>query len=117
MAATAIARSDGPRGSFVVNALLSAQVSPRPSGHAGARGVRRSAKVGPGGRGAMAAVARHFRFVREHHRQIEKVGVVTKSPMGTIAEQLASHFVAATIKRFPVSELAEAKAWVIGTRD
>jgi hypothetical protein len=65
----------------------------------------------------LAAVARHFRFVREHHRQIEKVAFVTESPMGKIAEQLASHFVAATIRRFPFSELAEAKAWVIGTRD
>jgi hypothetical protein len=65
----------------------------------------------------LAAVASHFRFVRDHHRQIEKVAFVTDSPLGKVADHLASHFVAATIRRFPFDEVAEAKAWVIAARD
>src|SRR6185436_14800591 len=54
------------------------------------------------GLGAMAA---HFRFVRDHHRRVKKVAVVTDSALGTVAEKLASHFVSATIKHFPAGEL------------
>src|SRR5262245_52148657 len=45
---------------------------------------------GWGGLGAMAA---HFRFVRDHHRLVRKVAAVTDSPIGNVAERLASHFV------------------------
>ena len=44
---------------------------------------------------SLGAMASHFRFVRDHHKHIKKIGVVTDSPMGNVAEHLASHFVAA----------------------
>jgi len=44
--------------------------------------------------GAMLA---HFRFVRDHHKHIKKVGVVTDLVMGDFAEKLAIHFVSADI--------------------
>lgn len=59
------------------------------------------------------AVAAHFRFVRDHHRLIKKVAVVTDAALGTIAENLASHFVAATIKHFRAGELQAAQQWVM----
>jgi hypothetical protein len=59
------------------------------------------------------AMVRHFRFVRDHHRHIKKIGVVTDSPLGNVAEHLASHFLAAKIKRFPSGELEAAKQWVM----
>ena len=40
----------------------------------------------------LRAVARHFRFVRGHHKKIKKVAVVTDSPIGSAAEHIASHF-------------------------
>jgi len=61
--------------------------------------------------GAMAA---HFRFVREHHKLVKKVAVVTDSPLGAIAEKLASHFVAAEIKHFPAAGIAAATQWIAG---
>ena len=62
---------------------------------------------------SLAAMASHFRFVRDHHKHIKKIGVVTDSPLGTVAEHLASHFVAAEIRHFPAGELESARQWVI----
>ena len=62
------------------------------------------------GLGAMAA---HFRFVRDHHKRIKKVGLVTDSALGNVAERLASHFVSAEIRHFSAGELEAAKQWVL----
>jgi hypothetical protein len=62
---------------------------------------------------SFGAMASHFRFVRDHHKHIKKIGVVTDSPVGTVAENLASHIVAAEIKHFRAGELEAAKQWVM----
>jgi hypothetical protein len=62
---------------------------------------------------SLGAMAAHFRFVRDHHRRVRKVAVVTDSALGTVAEQLASHFVSAEIKRFPSGQTEAAKQWII----
>jgi hypothetical protein len=61
---------------------------------------------------SLGAMAAHFRFVRDHHKRIKKIGVVTDSALGDVAEKLASHFVSATIKRFPAGELETARRWI-----
>jgi hypothetical protein len=66
----------------------------------------------PGWDGLGAMVA-HFRFVRDHHKRIKKVGLVTDSALGNVAEHLASHFVSAEIRHFSASELEAAKQWVM----
>jgi len=63
---------------------------------------------------SLGAMAAHFRFVRDHHKRIKKIGLVTDSAMGDVAERLASHFVSATIRHFPSGELAAAKQWIMG---
>jgi hypothetical protein len=62
---------------------------------------------------SLGAMAAHFRFVREHHKRIKKVGLVTDSAIGNVAERLASHFVAAQIRHFPGKDLEAAKQWVL----
>lgn len=62
---------------------------------------------------SLGAMCAHFRFVRDHHRHIRKVAVVTDSSLGSIAEKLASHFVSAEIKQFPTTALAAAKQWIV----
>jgi len=59
--------------------------------------------------GAMAA---HLRFVRDHHRQIKRIALVTDSALGNVAEHLVSHFVSAEIRRFPANGLDAAQQWV-----
>ncbi len=61
---------------------------------------------------SLGAMAAHFRFVRDHHRHIKKIAIVTDAALGTLAEKLASHFVAATIKHFPAGQLAAAQQWI-----
>jgi hypothetical protein len=62
---------------------------------------------------SLGAMAAHIRFVRDHHKRIRKVGVVTDSPLATIAERLGSHFVAAEIRRFPEGQTEAATQWVL----
>lgn len=62
---------------------------------------------------SLGAMAAHFRFVRDHHKRIRKVAVVTDAVLGDVAEKLASHFVAATIKHFPSGDVAAARRWIL----
>ena len=54
---------------------------------------------------SLGAMAAHFRFVRDHHRKIRKIAVVTDALLGDVAEKLGSHFVAAKIRHFPAGQL------------
>ena len=63
---------------------------------------------------SFGALAAHIRFVREHHKQIKRVALVTDSSLGNVAESLASHFVSAEIRHFPADEVAAAEQWIIG---
>ena len=60
-----------------------------------------------------SAMVTHFRFVRDHHKHIKNVGLVTDSSLGDIAEHLASHFVSAEVRHFSAGELEAAKQWIL----
>jgi hypothetical protein len=60
----------------------------------------------------LAGMIHHFRFVRDHHRKIRKVAIVTDTPLAEIAEKVVSHFVAATVRHFAAGQVPEAKAWI-----
>jgi hypothetical protein len=62
---------------------------------------------------SFGAFAAHMRFVKDHHRHIKKIALVTDSALGNIAEHLASHFVSAEIKQFPVTAVESAKQWIL----
>ena len=49
---------------------------------------------------SFGAMVNQFRFVRDHHKRIKRIGVVTDSHMGDVAEHLTSHFVSA--ERVPI---------------
>jgi len=63
---------------------------------------------------SLGAMVAHLRFVRGHHKQVKKVAVVTDARLGAVAEKLASHFVAATIKHFPAGQADAARNWIAG---
>lgn len=42
---------------------------------------------------------------------IKKIASVTGSPIGTLAQKIGSHFVAAEIRKFPFDGFAEAEKW------
>ena len=93
-------------------AALAGTVDPHIEATGGLAGIVIETPAFPGWEG-LGAMAAHLRFVRDHHRRIRKVAVVTDSALGSVAEHLASHFVSAEIKRFPSGETAAAKQWIV----
>lgn len=59
-----------------------------------------------------AALVSHFRFVKDHHRKLAKVALVTNSKVASIAETMATHFVSAEIKHFDYNSKEAALAWL-----
>ena len=57
----------------------------------------------------------HIEFVRDHHRKIAKVAIVTDSKIADVAESLGKHFVKASIKHFSFEEFESAKRWIFKT--
>jgi stage II sporulation SpoAA-like protein len=63
---------------------------------------------------SLGALFAHFRLVRDHHRQVRKVALVTDSTLLKVIESLASHFVSAEVRRFPSGQIDAAKQWILG---
>jgi hypothetical protein len=76
-------------------------------------GLLLDAEAFPGWRDFAALIA-HFKFVRDHHRKIEKVAVVSDSSFLSVAPKFATHFVKADVRHFPQSQRDEALAWLRG---
>ena len=59
-----------------------------------------------------AGLISHLKFVREHHKKIEKVAAVTDGKIVSIMPQIVDHFVNAKVKCFPYESYNEALSWV-----
>lgn len=92
---------------------LSAAVDAYLSDHAGIRGVLIHAEAFPGWENFAGFVA-HMRFVRDHQKKVERVALVTDSPLANVAEAVAKHFAAAEFRHFPYAEKEKALAWLKG---
>lgn len=90
---------------------LSEQVDPYIEASGGLRGLIIEAAAFPGWE-SFGALVSHVRFIRDHHRHIGKIAVVTDSVIGNLAEHLASHFVSAQIKHFSSAEIEAARQWI-----
>jgi hypothetical protein len=93
-------------------AALVAAVDPHIEATGGLAGLVIETPAFPGWDSLSAFVA-HLRFVRDHHRRIKRVAVVTDSALGDVAERLASHFVSAEIRHFPSGETEAARQWIL----
>ena len=78
-------------------------------GHGTLRGVLIRAKSFPGWKDFGALLA-HLKFVKEHHRRIEKVAVVADGALANIMPGIGSHFVHAQVQHFDLA--CEDAAWV-----
>jgi len=92
-------------------ASLSTDVDAYLSEHARLHGVMIHAEGFPGWENFGAFTA-HMHFVREHRKQVERIAVVTDTPLAGIAEALAKHFTSAEIRHFPFTDDAEALEWL-----
>jgi hypothetical protein len=61
---------------------------------------------------SFAALIGHLKFVRDHHRNIDRVAAVTDSAFLKIAPKIAEHFAHPEIRVFASSEKASALAWL-----
>ena len=63
---------------------------------------------------SFSAFMTHLKFIKEHHKKVSHVAIVTNSPVGAFAEHVASHFINAEIKSFSFSELENSIEWISG---
>lgn len=61
---------------------------------------------------SLGAMIHHVAFVRDHHRHIRKIALVTNARIADVAEKLAAHFVQAELRHFPAGEIEAAKQWI-----
>lgn len=62
---------------------------------------------------SFGSLVTHLRFVRDHHKHVKKLAVVTDSHLGDVVQHLASHFVSAEIRHFPGGQIEQARQWII----
>jgi hypothetical protein len=63
---------------------------------------------------SFGSLIKHFKFVKDHHKKLSHVAIVTDSVLGDFAEIIVTHFVSAEIKHFAFDELIKAQSWVLG---
>ena len=61
-----------------------------------------------------AGLFAHLRFVKDHHRKIQKLAVVSDSSVLSFVPKIVAHFVQAEVKHFPRSQREEALHWLKG---
>jgi len=94
---------------------ISKLVDPYIQEHNSLNGLMIEAKEFPGWND-FAALLSHIRFVKDHHKLIEKIAMVSDNSFLSKAPEVAKHFVHAKVQHFESSKRAEALAW-LGLRD
>lgn len=92
---------------------LAAEVDPYIEEQGRLQGMVIEIRAFPGWEDYGSAV-RHVQFVRQHHTKIKRIAIVTDSKIGRLAEQVASHFVAAEIRQFKMVRMDDARNWAAG---
>ena len=91
---------------------LAKAVDPHIEATGGLAGLIIEAPAFPGWK-TFGAMVNQFHFVRDHHKRIKRIGVVTDSHLGDVAEHLTSHFVSAEIRHFPAGQIEAARQWIV----
>ncbi len=61
---------------------------------------------------SFAAMSAHLRFVHDHQQRIERIALVTDSPIAHVGKVLAEPFMAADIRLFPFGQHDAALHWL-----
>ncbi|KAA5539012.1 STAS/SEC14 domain-containing protein [Roseiconus nitratireducens] len=59
-----------------------------------------------------STMVEHFRFVRDHHRKIRRVAIVSDDDVLSALPHIASHFIAAEVEHFGTAQRSEAANWL-----
>jgi hypothetical protein len=66
---------------------------------------------------SFASFTAHVRFLRDHERKLDRVAIVTDSPIAGAAEALAQLFISADIRHFAFGDYKSALAWLKASRE
>ena len=86
-------------------------VDPYIEQHGALNGLMIEARSFPGWED-FGALLSHLRFVRDHHRRIRRVALVSDNTLLTAAPKIASYFVSAELRTFDAAGRAAALAWL-----
>jgi hypothetical protein len=92
--------------------LAAGVIDPYLESHGELKGLIISTRNFPGWE-SFGALAQHFKFVKDHHKNLSYVALVTDSKLGNMAEKIAGHFVSAEIRHFPYDQFGEAEKWIL----
>jgi SpoIIAA-like len=92
-------------------AALAGAVDPYIEQHGDLKGLMIEAPSFPGWEN-FAALLSHVRFVRDHHRRIRRIAVVSDSALLALAPKIASHFVSAKLRTYDTTDRVAALAWI-----
>jgi hypothetical protein len=90
---------------------LAGVVDPYIEQHGELKGLMLEAQSFPGWED-FAALLSHLRFVRDHHRRVRRIALVSDSPLLSLGPKLATHFVSAELRNFGAAERAAALEWI-----
>lgn len=91
--------------------VLTHEIDPYIAEHGKLQGVMIHAKVFPGWVNIEAFFA-HMRFIESHHEKVQRLAVVSDSPLLKEAPKLAANLLHAKIKHFPESKYEDALRWL-----
>jgi hypothetical protein len=90
---------------------LAAQIDPVIERTGKLKGIMIVVQAFPGWE-SFSAMMDHLRFVRDHHRLIRRLALVSDSPVLAFLPRIASHFVSAEVRHFAYAERAVALDWL-----
>jgi hypothetical protein len=90
---------------------LAAEIDPVIERSGKLRGIMIEAQAFPGWEN-FSAMMDHLRFVRDHHRLIRRLALVSDSPVLAFLPRFTSHFVSAEVRHFAHDERAAALGWL-----
>lgn len=91
--------------------MLTAFVDPIIERNEKLNGIMISADHFPGWKD-LAGFVSHFRFVKDHHKNVKRVAMVGDGAFVTILPEIAKHFVNAEVKHFDHNDKQEALHWL-----
>ena len=97
-------------------ATIAKQIDPVIESNGRLGGLIIKARTFPGWE-SFGGIIEHFLFVRDHHRVIDRIALVTDTPLAQIFPVIAGHFVNADVRQFDFDDYADAVAWMRSSRE
>jgi tRNA U38,U39,U40 pseudouridine synthase TruA len=87
------------------------EIDPFIETHEGLNGLIVHTKNFPGW-ADFSTFVKHIQFIKNHHRKIRRVAIVSDGEILKIVPAIAQHFAAAELRQFPFDEIDRALAWL-----